>query len=292
MPLGVQLGLLLALATAFASVVGFLYKHRGAVESPPVEARRPVRSSLALFRSRWYTIGIIVATASWGLHVAALALAPISLVQSVIAGGLVMLTVIADRLFGLEVTRREWIGVGLTAAGLAFLAATLDGGGDSAHSSYDGATLVIYAGVATAIGLAAALAGRDGYRHGIPLALSAGLLWGASDVSIKALSDHLGEDGILVLAHPLAFTIATLSLIGLAVSARSLQVGKAVPVIAVTSAAANVCTIASGPIVFGEPLPDEPAALALRMAAFALVIAAAALTPAPVRLADPDAGPA
>jgi hypothetical protein len=292
MPFGVQLGLLLALATAFASVVGFLYKHRGAVESPPVEARRPVSTSLALFRSRWYTIGIVVATASWGFHVAALALAPISLVQSVIAGGLVLLTVLADRAFGLDVTRREWVGVALTAAGLAFLAATLDGGGDSAHSSYDGTTLAIYAGVAAALGLAAAVAGRSGYRQGIPLALSAGLLWGASDVSIKALSDHLDADGILVLLHPLAFTIATLSLIGLAVSARSLQVGKAVPVIAVTSAAANVCTISSGPVVFGEPLPDEPAALALRIAAFALVITAAALTPAPVRLAEAEAEPA
>ncbi len=291
MSFGVQLGLLLALATALASVVGFLFKHRGAVESPPVEPRRPVRTSLALFRSSWYTIGIVVATASWGFHVAALALAPISLVQSVIAGGLVMLTVVADRLFGLQVTRREWIGVALTAAGLAFLAATLDGGGDSAHSSYDGVTLTVYAGVAAGLGLAAALAGRHGHRAGIPLALSAGLLWGASDVSIKALSDHLDTDGFLVLLHPLALTIATLSLIGLAVSARSLQVGKAVPVIAVTSAAANVCTIASGPIVFGEPLPDDPAALALRIAAFALVILAASLTPAP-GLAEPEVEPA
>ena len=291
MSFGVQLGLLLALATAFASVVGFLYKHRGAVESPPVEARRPIRTSLALFRSRWYTIGIVIATASWGLHVAALSLAPISLVQSVIAGGLVLLTVVADRLFGLEVTRREWVGVALTAAGLAFLAATLDGGGDSAHSNYDTATLAVYAGVAASLGLAAAFAGRNEHRDGIPLALSAGLLWGASDVSIKALSDHLGDDGVLVLINPLAFAIATLSLIGLAVSARSLQVGKAVPVIAVTSAAANVCTIASGPIVFGEPLPDDPAALALRIAAFALVIVAAALTPAPIRLAEPEAEP-
>ena len=61
MSLSVQLGLLLALATAFASVVGFLYKHRGAVESPAVAFRRPVRSSLMLFRSRWYTLGILVA---------------------------------------------------------------------------------------------------------------------------------------------------------------------------------------------------------------------------------------
>src|SRR3954447_10783031 len=130
----VQLGLALALATAFSSVVGFLYKHRGAVESPAVELRRPVRTSLALFRSRWYTLGILIATGSWGLHVAALSLAPISIVQSVIAGGLVLLTVCADRLFAHEVTRREWIGVALAAAGLAFLAATLEGAGNSAHS--------------------------------------------------------------------------------------------------------------------------------------------------------------
>ncbi len=102
-------------------MLGFLYKHRGAVESPIVEMRRPVRTSLALFHSRWYTLGIVVAMAGWGFHVGALALAPISLVQSVIAGGLVMLTVVAERLFKLPITRREWIGVALIAFGLAFL---------------------------------------------------------------------------------------------------------------------------------------------------------------------------
>src|ERR687894_554128 len=142
MSFGVQLGLLLALATAFTSLVGFLYKHRGAVESPPVEWRRPVRSSLVLFRNPWYTLGIVIATASWGFHVAALSLAPISLVQSVIAGGLVLLTVSADRLFAHEVTRREWIGVGLAALGLAFLAATLGDTADEAHSDYTDGRLI------------------------------------------------------------------------------------------------------------------------------------------------------
>src|SRR5204862_5021673 len=142
MSLSVELGLGLALATAFCSVLGFLYKHRGAVESPAVELGRPVRSSLPLFRSRWYVIGLAVATASWGLHVAALSLAPISLVQSVIAGGLVLLTVTADRAFGFEVTRREWLGGGLAALGLAFLAATLSGTGCGAHSHYEVARLV------------------------------------------------------------------------------------------------------------------------------------------------------
>ena len=75
---------------------------------------------------------------------------------------------------------------------------------------------------------------------------------------------------------------------GVAVSARSLQIGKAVPVIAITSVAANSFTIAAGPIVFGEPMPEDPLGLAVRISAFALVIAAAAFTPAPVRSAQPE----
>ena len=292
MSLTVQLGLLFALATAFTSILGFLLKHRGAGQAPPIEARRPVRTSLALFSARDYTIGIIVATASWGLHVTALSLAPISLVQSLIAGGLVLLTVLADRIFAQEVTRREWIGVGLTAAGLAFLAATMSGAGDEAHSDYDTATLAGYAGVLAAAGLAAAAYGWGESRARAPLVgVGAGLLWGASDVSIKALSDSLENDGWLVILHPLAFVIASLSLIGLTVSARSLQQGDAVPVIAATSAAANLVTIAAGPIVFGEPMPDEPLGFSLRILAFALVIAAASLTPPPGAAEDVEAVP-
>jgi hypothetical protein len=288
MSLSVQLGLLLALATAFASVVGFLYKHRGAVESPPVELRRPIRTSLALFRSGWYVLGIVIATASWGLHVGALALAPISLVQSVIAGGLVLLTVTADRLFAHRVTRREWIGVGMAALGLAFLAATIGATGDSAHSSYDLDRVVPWIAALGAGAVAVAFAARSGPHAGVMFGASAGLFWAASDTSIKALSDHLGDGAGAVLASPLAAVIALASFAGLVVSARSLQIGKAVPVIAVTSVAANLFTIAAGPVVFGEPMPDTSLGVMVRVLAFALVISAAALTPAPVRTADPD----
>jgi hypothetical protein len=288
MSVSVQLGLLLAIATAFASVVGFLYKHRGAVESPAVDLRRPIRTSLALFRSSWYVLGLVIATASWGLHVGALALAPISLVQSVIAGGLVLLTVTADRLFAHRVTHREWIGVAMAALGLAFLAATIAGTGDSAHSSYDLARLIPWIAVLMAGAVAVALAGGAGPHAGVMLGASAGLFWAASDTSIKALSDHLGDGAGAVLGSPLAALIALASLAGLVVSARSLQIGKAVPVIAVTSVAANLFTIAAGPVVFGEPIPDTSLGVVVRVLAFALVIAAAALTPAPVRAAEPD----
>ena len=282
MSASVQLGLLLALATAFVSLLGFLYKQRGASSIETIHWRAPVRAIEALFSNRWFVLGIAVAMASWGLHVAALSLAPISLVQSVIAGGLVLLTVMAERLFGIEVTRREWIGVALCAAGLAFLAATVGNTADDKHSHYVGSTLASYDAVLVGTSLALMwLAHVRGDATGLALAVAAGLQWGASDVTIKALSDHLGADGFGVLVNPLAFVILTLSIVGMVVSARSLQIGDAVPVIAATSAAANLTTIVSCIVVFGEPLPDGTLAVIARLAAFALVVVAAFLTPAP-----------
>ena len=279
MSLSVELGLVLAVLTAFGSVAGFLLKFRGAREAPAVELARPVHSTIVLFRSPVYSIGIAVALGSWFLHVGALALAPISLVQSTIAGGLVLLTVVADRLFGIEVSRREWVGVAMAAAGLAALAATLGGGARTAHSHYPPGTLAIYVIAVAGVGMALAVWSR----RGTVLAVAAGLLWAASDTSIKALSSHLHSLGAGVLVHPLAFVILLASLIGLLVSARSLQLGEAVPVIALTSAAANLTTIAAGPIVFSEALPSGQLALVIRLIAFALVIVGAALTPPPMR---------
>jgi hypothetical protein len=198
----------------------------------------------------------------------------------------VLLTVTADRLFAHEVTRREWIGVGLAAVGLAFLAATLEGAGDAAHSDYETSRLVTYLVVVSGLAVAVSAIGLGGVREGVLLGAAAGLVWAVSDTSIKALSDELGEAGAAaILFSPLAAVIALASAAGLVVSARSLQVGKAVPVIAVTtSVAANALTIAAGPLVFTEPFPEDPLGMMVRVSAFALVVVAAALTP-PVKAA-------
>ena len=275
----VILGLVFALVTSLTAVIAFLMKHRGVVAAPAVDLRRPVRTSLALFRSRWYLLGMLVAVGSWGFHVAALALAPISLVQAVIAGGLVFLTALADRLFGLRVTRREVIGVVLAAAGLAILAATLDGGADSAHDHYRTATLVMYVSVLIGLGLAAAAWARTTTVGGPLLGIATGCLWGASDICIKALAGGLAGDTFATLTHPLVLVIAAASLVGVAISARSLQVGPPVAVIAMTTAAGIVSTIVAGVVVFGEPLPDSAGGIVLRVLAFGLVVLAATLTP-------------
>src|SRR2546430_17584224 len=112
-----DLGILLALLCALLTNLGFLYKHRGANRAPDVDWRHPGRSAAGLFRSRWFAIGMGVAVGAWLLHVAAMALAPLSIVQAVISGGLVLLTVLAERCFGFAVGRRQWLRGGFTALG-------------------------------------------------------------------------------------------------------------------------------------------------------------------------------
>ena len=75
-------GVMLAVGCALAGSVAVLLKQRGAVAAPTVLARHPVRSALNLFGSKWWTIGWLVALVAWLLHVAALSVASLSIVQA------------------------------------------------------------------------------------------------------------------------------------------------------------------------------------------------------------------
>src|SRR6201996_5805859 len=101
------LGILLALACALTTNVGFLFKHRGACEAPAVDIRHPLKSGKALFSSKLFAVGMLIASGAWIFHVAAMAVAPLSLVQCVLAGGVVLLAVMAERSFGLGISRRQ-----------------------------------------------------------------------------------------------------------------------------------------------------------------------------------------
>jgi drug/metabolite transporter (DMT)-like permease len=282
-----HLGILLALFCAFATNVGFLLKHRGACAAPDVSLKHPVASAVGLFRSKWFAVGMLVALVAWVFHVAALALAPLSIVQAVIAGGLVFLTVLAERYFGYSVGTRQWAGVGLTALGLVLLAVTLPHSGG--HGSYSTAGMIAFESALLALGTFLVLSKKlDSHEHhGVMLGTAAGILFGVSDVAIKALTTGLGESGVAagVLMSPWLFTCIAASVIAFYASARGLQKGEAVPVITLTSAAANVTAISGGILVFGDPMPSDPLGIVIQSFAFVLVIVAAALTPAPLRAA-------
>jgi drug/metabolite transporter (DMT)-like permease len=281
-------GLALALASAFATNLGFLLRHRGAVGAPDVDARHPLRSAIDLFRSKWWAIGYLVAAVAYGLHVGALALASLSLVQAVLAGGLVLLGVIAERWFGFHLGKREWIGVALAAAGLAFLALT--GGGESGQDSSDYYIAAMIAWESTLIAVGTALIVMHGTRqsrsrHGVLLGVAAGLLFTVTHVAVKALTGHAG--GSFPATLPLGIVAILAAVVAFFASARSLQIGEAVAVIAVTSIASNASAIPAGVVVFGDPIGDDMVSIALRCMAFILLVFAAAIIPGPTRATAP-----
>jgi drug/metabolite transporter (DMT)-like permease len=283
--MALQLGILLALLCALTTNLGFLLKHRGAVAAPAVNLRRPWASAVALFRSRWFAIGMAVAVGAWVFHVGAMALAPLSVVQAVISGGLVFLTLLAERWFGCDVGLRQWIGVACTALGLALLAVTLPHGAND--HGYSVAAMIAFEASLLGVGAVLVFTPRFGVHHehaGALLGIAAGILFGVSDVAIKALTEGVAASGVVGgLVSPWLLTCVLASLLAFFASARGLQKGEAVPVITMTSAAANVSCISGGILVFGDPMPGDALGIAVQCLAFLLVIGAAAAMPAPVR---------
>jgi drug/metabolite transporter (DMT)-like permease len=283
-----DLGILLALLCAFVANLGFFYKYRGANDVPKVEVMHPLRSVRALYSSKWFTLGMITATASWGLHVAALSMAPMSVIQVSLAAGVVFIAVMADKLFGFEVGRRQWLGLFLTAAGLVLLGVTLPAM-HGPHSHFSDAAMISFEAGLFGLGGLLIMGPRMGGRvehHGIMLGGASGILFGVSDTAIKALTGITGAHGFVgLLLSPWLAVAVLASIVAFFASARGLQEGEAVPVIAVTGTAANIAGIAGGIVVFGDPVAGSTAGVVLQGLAFAAVVLAAAMMPAPVRAA-------
>ena len=278
------LGLTLAVASAVATNLAFLFKHRGAVLAPPIQVRHPLRSAAGLFRSKWFAVGWAVAVVAWFLHVGALSLAPLSIVQAVLSGGLVFLAVFAERFFGFELGRRQWVGVTVTAAGLVVIGLTGGGANDPDRASL--AALIAVEGGIFAIG--AVLVRISARRHlspraeGLILGATAGALFGLSAVAIKYIT-QAPPGPLLGLLSPWTLTAMIGGVIAFYASARSLQIGNGVEVIAITSVVANLAAIFGGIIVFHDPIGSGAPEITARFLVFCLVITGAGLMPAPMR---------
>ncbi len=203
-----------------------------------------------------------------------------------------LLAVLAERFFGFQLGRRQWIGIILVAISLTLIGLTgEESSGDS--SDYSLPAMILFEGAGLALGILLIFSHRIERvraQHGVMLGAAAGLGFGLSDVAIKALSNDL-ESGLGGLVSPWTVLIVVAAVGSFFASARGLQVGDGVAVIAVTSVAANLSAILAGMIVFGDPLGDDSLVVATRLVAFALVLVAAALMPAPVRAGEALSNP-
>jgi len=285
-------GLALAFCSGLGTNVAFLLTQRGALLAPPVRGRHPLRSAVGLFRSRSFSLGWAVAVVARGLHVGALALAPLSIVQAVLSGGLVFLAVLAERYFGFRPGRRQWAGVFVTAAGLAVIAIT-GGSHTTALRRYSLAALIAVECGVFALGAALIrISMRDRLgpaAQGLLLGVAAGVLFGVSELALKTLTGAL-HGGLQGIVSEWTLTALSASILAFYASARALQLGPGVAVIAFTSVAANLAAIMGGIPVFRDPIEIGAPAIVGPVIAFGLVIAGVALMPAPARTSRAPAG--
>jgi hypothetical protein len=260
-------GLGLALLSAGALNWSYFVQHGAASALPPLMLRKPLRSLATLFRDRRWLVGFLTGIGGWVLYVAALALAPLSLVQASSAGGLGVLAALTS-----ASSRRERLAVATAIAGLALLGVSLAGSnGTAGHVSLMGAAvwLLVSAGVAAlAAGPAASVVARAA-----GLGTAAGVLYAAGDVGTKAAVSggfHIAFVPALLACHGLAFVALQLGF----------QRGGALTTAGLATLWTNALPIAAGMTVFGEPLPPGVLGVA-RIAAFAAVVAGAALLTRP-----------
>lgn len=274
-----QTGIALALIAALMTNCASLLKHRGCHRTAPVSIRQPLRSARALAGSRWFTAGWGLAAVAWLIHVAALSMAPISLVQAVLAGGAVTLAVISQRIFGDPVERQQWLALLLGGVGLALLALTVPQLRGS-HSEFSAGAILGFEGGLALLASGLALGHRSqrlAARRGVLLAALAGTLIAFAGIAIKGL---IGTGGAsIALIAPWVALIVVCGALAQYATVAALQGGQAIETIGLIGLVANATQIAGGVLVFGDPLSADPLGIALQTTAFAMVCASALLLP-------------
>jgi hypothetical protein len=276
-------GLALALAASIALNAAFLLQHAGTASAPPISPRRPLATVRGLLASRAWVAGLALGLTGWALHIAALSRAPLSLVQAFVAGGLALTVPAAGRWLHQPLRRREAVAVGSMAAGLAALALGAHGSGPA--RGFDAGALALYLALAAGLGGALAAAPAPG-RRAETLGLAGGLLYGAADTAIKALTGVTGG-ALGVLASPWLAVAALTTAGAFFAFQRGLQLGRAVPVIALMTAGTYVVSILAGVAVLDDPLGPGSALVVLHALALCVVVAAAGvLAPSQARLTE------
>jgi hypothetical protein len=263
----VSLGLALALISAITVNWAYSREHDAAAAMPPFSPQHPRRFiSLLLGDQRWLS-GFGTETAGWLIYVAALRIAPLSLVQAVCASGIAVLALASTHGHPGMLARHEQIAVLIAITGLVLLAFSLVDTHQADHPP-GWTPVLLWLGGSTAAALVLARLGA-GLPRGASLGLAAGLLFAGGDISAK-LVVYGGTWLVAVSSLIVCYALGTSVLQG------AFQHGDALTGAGLATLATNAVPIAAGFVVFGEQLPGGARSV-LQLAAFASLVGSAVL---------------
>jgi len=270
-------GLVLALASAVLINLAYLREHDAAAELPVLSMRRPLQSARLLLGDRSWMLGFAMESGGFLLYVAALILAPLSLVQSIAAGGIGVLAFASARLARRRLASRELAGVLLSVLGLVALAISL-AGGKAQEGTGEIVPIVLWLGITAAVAIVLVVVGRARYGAAVATGVAGGLFFSIGDIATKVTTQG-GARAAFVVILLLGYFLGT------ALLQIGYQAGAALTVAGLATLVTNALPIAAGTVILDEPLP-RGALGAVRALAFVAVVAGAVLLARPPAAKD------
>jgi hypothetical protein len=262
---------LAALSTTITSLA-YLREHDAAAALPVLSMRRPLHSLRLLLSDRSWLVGFAMETSGFLLYAGALALAELSLVQSINAGGIGVLAYVSARMGHRRLGKRELTGVLLSVLGLLALAISLVGGSSAGgHGSTD--AILVWLGASAAGALLILLLGRALIGAAVAAGIAGGIFFSIGDISTKLVTQGGVRTGFLI-------TLILGYLLGTVLLQVGYQAGGALTVAGLATLLTNALPIAAGTIVLEEPVPSGVYG-GLRILAFAAVVVGGVLLATP-----------
>jgi drug/metabolite transporter (DMT)-like permease len=274
-------GILLALVATTAYNVGLIQEKRALGQLPALDIRRVLRVIVSLMTSRAWLAGFALMLTGLACQTIALTFEPVSVVQPVLASGVVLVLVLSrlvlrERLHGGE----TWC-VAVIAVSVVLLAMSATGAKDSHHASPGWVAAVMIP--SAVVGLVFAAGSLRGRRRGTTVAgvwagVGTGLLYGVAALAIKALSGILvghqtaADIAIGVISSPYLYVLGGSLAVAMLLFQGALQAGRASIVVPVSNVTGSVYFIIAGTWLFHEHLPASPGTLVLRLAGIALAV--------------------
>jgi hypothetical protein len=268
--MGAQTAVAIALALASTTLTNLAYlrEHDAVAALPAFSLRRPARAAWILLTDRDWLRGFALESTGFGLYVVALAFAPLTLVQSLAAGGIGILAFVSARVGGRSLPRHEVVGVLVSIVGLIALAVSLAGGSGEGGGGSSPEIELWLAGTAAAAIVVLAI-GRRFDTVAVSEGIAGGLFFSIGDISVKVATQGGGRAAF-------GITVVAGYALGTALLQLGYRHGGALTVAGLATLLTNALPIAAGTVVLGEPVPTG-ALGAVRVLAFVAVTAGAIL---------------
>ena len=269
----------IAIVASVLMALGLLMMKSRSAHLPMAAGANTIRAIVVWIRDPMWIGGLGVQTVGWALYVIAVSRAPVSMVAVMMQGGIALFVIASVVILGERANRREWVGIGAIVLGMLMLTLSLQTGEN--ENAFDPTTLLMFAALLTAAGLAPMAVARLN-ASGAAAAILSGVAFGLGALFTKAMTEEFiastaASFALRIVSNPYGYGLIVANIAGIVLLQNSFHSARGIIAMPLSGALSNIVPIAGGMIAFGERLPAGSIAAAMRVGAFALTIAAGAL---------------